>query len=127
MKRLTSTSIPAAVGSYSPASQVGHLIFTSGQLPINCETGKIDQPNSVEWQVEHSLKNIRSILEDNHSSMEHIIKTTVFLANIEDFATFNQVYQSFFEGSYPARTAFQVGALPMGALVEIEAIAEVAE
>ena len=59
--------------------------------------------------------------------MEHIIKTTVFLANIEDFATFNQVYQSFFEGSYPARTAFQVGALPMGALVEIEAIAEVAE
>ena len=79
MKRLTSTSIPAAVGSYSPASQVGHLIFTSGQLPINCETGKIDQPNSVEWQVEQSLKNIRSILEDNHSSMEHIIKTTVFL------------------------------------------------
>lgn len=127
MKRLTSERIPKAVGSYSPASLVGNLIFTSGQLPINRETGKIDQPDSIEWQVEQSLNNIRYILEDNGSSMENIVKATVYLADIADFVAFNQVYQGFFDGDYPARTAFQVGALPMEALVEIEVIAEVSE
>ncbi|WP_162012334.1 RidA family protein [Streptococcus sp. S784/96/1] len=125
IERLTSTKIPEAVGSYSSASKVGNLIFTSGQLPINAETGKIDQPTSIEWQVEQSLKNIKAILEDNGSSMEAIIKTTVYLADIADFNSFNGVYQTFFQNGFPARTAFEVGNLPMGALVEIEAIAEV--
>lgn len=125
VSRLKSDKIPAAVGSYSPASLVGNLIFTSGQLPINAETGKIDEPESIEWQVGQSLRNIKAILEDNGSSMAKIVKTTVYLSNIADFAAFNQVYSGFFEGDYPARTAFAVGALPMGALVEIEAIAEV--
>ncbi len=101
------------------------MIFTSGQLPINVETGKIDQPESIEWQVAQSLRNVQAILEDNGSSMKNIIKTTVYLDNIEDFASFNAVYQTFFDGDYPARTAFEVGSLPFGALVEIEAIAEV--
>ncbi|MFU2193914.1 RidA family protein [Streptococcus pluranimalium] len=126
IKRLTSSHIPKAVGSYSAASLVGKLIFTSGQLPINAESGTIDK-GTIEWQVEQSLKNIKAILEDNESSMSHIIKTTVYLSDINDFAAFNKVYQSFFDGNFPARTAFQVGALPMGALVEIEAIAEVIE
>lgn len=123
--RLTSDKIPAAVGSYSPASKVGNLIFTSGQLPINALTGKIDECDSVEWQVAQSMKNVKAILEDNGSSLDKIVKTTVYLANIEDFQAFNQVYQTFFEGDYPARTAFAVGALPLGALVEIEVVAEV--
>ncbi|HFI0106481.1 TPA: Rid family detoxifying hydrolase [Streptococcus suis] len=125
VERISSEKIPAAVGSYSAASKVGNLIFTSGQLPINVETGKIDQPESIEWQVAQSLRNVQAILEDNGSSMKNIIKTTVYLDNIEDFASFNAVYQTFFDGDYPARTAFEVGHLPFGALVEIEAIAEV--
>ncbi|WP_277288245.1 RidA family protein [Veillonella montpellierensis] len=123
MKRLSSEKIPAAVGSYSPATLVGNLIFTSGQLPINRETGKIDE-DTIEWQVTQSLNNIKSILEDNNSSMDKIVKTTVYLSNIDDFKALNDVYEGFFKEGYPARTAFQVGALPMGALVEIEAIAE---
>lgn len=125
VERISSEKIPAAVGSYSAASKVGNLIFTSGQLPINVETGKIDQPESIEWQVAQSLRNVQAILEDNGSSMKNIIKITVYLDNIEDFASFNAVYQTFFDGDYPARTAFEVGRLPFGALVEIEAIAEV--
>ncbi|EKZ0145398.1 RidA family protein [Enterococcus faecalis] len=125
IKRLTSDKIPAAVGSYSAASKVGNLIFTSGQLPINAITGKIDEPDSIKWQVSQSLNNIKSILEDNGASMDSIVKTTVYLANIADFADFNSVYQTFFSDGFPARTAFEVGQLPMGALVEIEAIAEV--
>ncbi len=125
IERLTSDKIPAAVGSYSEASKVGHLIMTSGQLPINAATGKIDQPDSIEWQVHQSLSNIKAILEDNGSSMDAVVKTTVYLAHITDFAAFNAVYQTFFTHGFPARTAFEVGQLPMGALVEIEAIAEV--
>ncbi|HEM3461119.1 TPA: RidA family protein [Streptococcus suis] len=125
VERISSEKIPAAVGSYSAASKVGNLIFTSGQLPINVETGKIDQPESIEWQVAQSLRNVQAILEDNGSSMKNIVKTTVYLDNIEDFASFNAVYQTFFDGDYPARTAFEVGRLPFGVLVEIEAIAEV--
>lgn len=123
--RLTSDKIPAAVGSYSPASKVSNLIFTSGQLPINAITGKIDEVDSIEWQVKQSMTNIKAILEDNGSSMKNIVKTTVYLANIADFQAFNNVYQTFFEDDYPARTAFAVGALPLGALVEIEVVAEV--
>lgn len=125
VERISSEKIPAAVGSYSAASRVGNLIFTSGQLPINAETGKIDQPESIEWQVAQSLRNVQAILEDNGSSMNNIIKTTVYLSSIDDFASFNAIYQEFFDGNYPARTAFEVGRLPLGALVEIEAIAEV--
>lgn len=85
IQRLTSDKTPAAVGSYSAASKVGNLIFTSGQLPINAETGKIDQPDSIEWQVNQSLTNIKHILEDNGSSMQAVVKTTVYLADIADF------------------------------------------
>lgn len=124
LKRITSDKIPAAVGSYSPASLIDGLIFTSGQLPINPLSGKIDE-DCIEWQVNMSLTNVKAILEDNGSSMDNIVKTTVYLANIADFAAFNKVYASFFkEGNYPARTAFAVGALPLGAKVEIEVIAK---
>lgn len=125
LTRLSSNKIPQAVGAYAAATKVGNLIFTSGQLPINAKTNKIDQPECISSQVEQSMKNIQSILEDNGSSLNHIVKTTVYLSDIKDFVAFNDVYRGFFEGDYPARTAFEVGQLPMGALVEIEVIAEV--
>lgn len=127
LQRISSNKLPKAVGSYSPATKVGNLIFTSGQLPINGKTKMIDFPSSVEKQVEQSMKNIKCILKDNNSSLEDVVKATVYLQDIKDFVKFDQVYQSFFDGNFPARTAFEVGNLPMNALVEIEVIAMVKE
>lgn len=127
LERISSNKLPKAVGSYSSGSKVGNLIFSSGQLPINPETGKIDFPESIEKQAEQSMTNVKNLLEDNGSSLESIVKTTVYLDDIKDFAKFDGVYKTFFTDSFPARTAFAVGALPMGALVEIEVIAEVKE
>lgn len=125
LERIKSERAPKAIGSYSQATRIGNLIFTSGQLPINPETGKIDEKASIKWQVKQSLNNVKAILEDNGSSMDAIVKATVYLDNIKDFSDFNEVYQEFFEKSYPARSAFEVAKLPMDALVEIEVIAEV--
>ena len=125
LERIKSEIAPKAIGSYSQATKVGNLIFTSGPLPINPETGQIDEKDSIKWQVKQSLNNVKAILEDNGSSMDSIVKATVYLDNIKDFSDFNEVYQEFFEKSYPARSAFEVAKLPMDALVEIEVIAEV--
>ena len=125
LERIKSERAPKAIGSYSQATRIGNLIFTSGQLPINPETGQIDERASIKWQVKQSLNNVKAILEDNGSSMDAIVKATVYLDNIKDFSDFNEVYQEFFKKSYPARSAFEVAKLPMGALVEIEVIAEV--
>ncbi|HAP14921.1 MAG TPA: reactive intermediate/imine deaminase, partial [Lactococcus sp.] len=98
LKRISSEKLPQAVGSYSPATEVGNLIFTSGQLPINGKTNKIDFPDSIEEQTKQSMNNVKYILEDNKSSLEAIVKTTVYLKNIKDFASFDQVYKSYFTG-----------------------------
>ncbi len=124
MKRISSEKLPPAVGSYSPATEVGELIFTSGQLPINGETNKIDYPESIEKQTQQSMDNVKAILEDNNSSLDNIVKTTVYLNDIKDFANFDQVYKTYFSGEFPSRTAFEVGRLPMGALIEIEVVAQ---
>ncbi|QPS70922.1 RidA family protein [Lactococcus garvieae] len=124
MKRISSEKLPPAVGSYSPATEVGELIFTSGQLPINGETNKIDYPESIEKQTQQSMENVKAILEDNNSSLDNIVKTTVYLNDIKDFANFDQVYKTYFSGEFPSRTAFEVGRLPMGALIEIEVVAQ---
>lgn len=124
LKRLSSEKAPKAVGSYSAATKVGNLIYTSGQLPINRETGEIDFPNNIEKQTIQSMENLKYILEENRSSIEKIVKTTVYLQNIEDFSTFNEVYSNYFSKDFPSRTAFEVGNLPMDAMIEIEAIAE---
>jgi 2-iminobutanoate/2-iminopropanoate deaminase len=124
MKRISSEKLPPAVGSYSPATEVGELIFTSGQLPINGETNKIDYPESIEKQTQQSMENVKAILEDNNSSLDNIVKTTVYLNDIKDFANFDQVYKTYFSGEFPSRTAFEVGHLPMGALIEIEVVAQ---
>lgn len=125
MKRLNCESAPKAIGPYSVASKIGNLIFTSGQLPIDSKTGKINEHN-IAWQTEQSLKNVRAILEENGSSLNNVIKATVFLDNMEDFGEFNKVYEAYFqEGNFPARTAIEVAKLPLNALIEIEVIAKV--
>lgn len=125
VNRIMSKKAPAAIGCYSQASLSDGLIITSGQLPLNTETGSL-QGTTIEEQTTQSLKNVQAILEDNNSSLESILKTTVYLSDMANFKGMNDAYSKFFtEGNYPARTAFQVAALPMNALVEIEVIAKI--
>ena len=113
---------PAAIGPYSQANKFGNLVITSGQLPIDMVTGAF--PEGIEAQTKASLENVKTILENAGSSMDKVLKTTVFLKDINDFAAMNGVYATFFsEGSYPSRSAIEVARLPKDALVEIEAIA----
>lgn len=113
---------PAAIGPYSQAVQAGNTLFVSGQLPIDPATGAF-AGSDIASQTRQSLTNVRNILEAAGYTCADVAKTTVLLANIEDFAAMNAVYAEFFTGTCPARAAFAVKAIPKGALVEIEAIA----
>lgn len=113
---------PAAVGPYSQAVRVGEFIYTAGQLGILPETRQLAGPD-IESQTRQALENLRAILEAAGSCMEHVIKTTVFLADMGEFARMNAVYAEFFPQAPPARSTVQVAALPLGARVEIEAVA----
>ncbi len=112
---------PAAIGPYSAAIHAGSFIFTSGQLPVDPVTGAM--PDSIEEQTRRSLNNVKAVLEAGGTDMAHVIKTTVFLQSMDDFAAMNAVYSEFFSGAYPARSAVEVARLPKGAKVEIEAVA----
>ena len=121
---IATEKVPAAIGPYSQANKFGNLVITSGQLPIDMATGAF--PEGIEAQTKASLENVKTILENAGSSMDKVLKTTVFLKDINDFAAMNGVYATFFsEGSYPSRSAIEVARLPKDALVEIEAIAYV--
>lgn len=123
MKTVISTpNAPAAIGPYSQATRCGNLIFVSGQLPIDPATGAF-AGEDIASQTRQSLENIRNILAAAGLDMGSVVKTTVLLQHISDFAAMNEVYATFFQGDCPARAAFEVAALPKGALVEIEAIA----
>ena len=124
MKTVISTpNAPGAIGPYSQAIKVGELLFLSGQLGIDPKTGEIT--GDVAAQTKQALTNAKAILEAAGSAMDKVIKTTVFLSDIGNFAAMNEIYGTFFtEGSYPARSAFEVAALPKGGLVEIELVAE---
>lgn len=123
MKEILNTEkAPAAIGPYSQGTAANGIVFVSGQLPIDPKTGAF-AGEDIASQTRQSLTNIRSILESRGLSMANIVKTTVLLKDIADFAAMNAVYAEFFEGDYPARAAFQVAALPKDALVEIEAFA----
>ena len=113
---------PAAIGPYSQAVQTGNLVFVSGQLPIDPATGEFAGATIAE-QTRQSLTNIQNILEAAGYTMNDVVKTTVLLADIGDFAPMNQVYAEFFTDNKPARAAFAVRDIPKGALVEIEAVA----
>ena len=113
---------PAAIGPYSQAVKAGNTIYVSGQLPIDPATGAF-AGEDIASQTRQSLTNIKNILEAAGTDMSSVVKTTVLLADIRDFAAMNEVYGQFFAEPYPARAAFQVAAVPKGALVEIEAVA----
>ena len=122
MKKVVfSEKAPAAIGPYSQAIRTGNTIYVSGQLPVDPATGAF--PEGIEAQAKQSLTNIKNILESEGYSMADVVKTTVLLKDNNDFAAMNGVYGTFFEGAFPARSAFQVVAVPKGALLEIEAIA----
>ena len=114
---------PAAIGPYAQANAAGDFIFTSGQIPLDPATGKLVE-GEIEEQTRQVFANLKAILEEAGSGLDKVIKTTCFMADLGDFARMNQVYAEYFpDGVYPSRSAFQVGALPMGARLEIEAIA----
>lgn len=124
MKTILNTDkAPKAIGPYSQGVDTGNLMFLSGQLPILPSEGKI-VAEDIEGQTKQSLENVKAILASAGCTMDHVVKTTVFLKDIADFGKMNEVYKGFFsEGNYPARSAFQVAALPQNALVEIEVVA----
>ncbi|MBM0046568.1 RidA family protein [Anaerococcus sp. mt242] len=121
MKSFHTDKAPAAVGPYVQAIGTEQFVFTSGQIPLNPETGEL--VTEISAAARQVLNNIQAILEESGSSIDKVIKCTVFLADINDFAAVNEVYKEFFDEHKPARSAIQVAALPLGAAIEIEAIA----
>ena len=122
MKQVLHTDkAPAAIGPYVQGWKAGNLVYTSGQLGIDMETGKLAE--GVEAQTRASMRNVGEILKAAGASYGDVIKTTIFVKDLADFQTVNMVYAQFFDGNYPARSCVQVAALPMGGLVEIEAVA----
>ena len=122
MKKIFTDKAPAAIGPYSQAMTVGNLVYTSGQIPIVPATGNIEATD-IKGQTEQVCKNLEAVLTAAGTSFASVIKTTCFLADMEDFAAFNEVYARYFT-SCPARSCVAVKALPKGSLVEIEAVAE---
>lgn len=124
MKKLISTTqAPAAIGPYSQGVEIqGTMIFVSGQLPIDPNTGTFAGDDIV-TQCHQSIRNVKAILETAGTDLEHVAKTTVFIKNMNDFSALNEVYAQYFSNGLPARSAVEVACLPKGALVEIEAIA----
>ena len=124
MKDIVETKqAPGAIGPYSQATKTGNLLYTSGQLPVNPQTG--DMPGSVEEQADQALKNLQAVVEAGGASMNTVMKTTVFIKDMNDFGRINEIYAKYFEAPYPARSCVEVARLPKDALVEIECVAAV--
>lgn len=119
---ITSAFAPAAIGPYSQAIETDQFVFTSGQIPINPTSGKIEA-TTIEEQAEQVMKNLKAVLAQAGLGMDRVVKTTCFLADLADFAAFNAVYGKYFPEAAPARSCFEVAALPMGAKIEVECIA----
>lgn len=127
MKKIIYTEkAPAAIGPYSQGINTGNFIFTSGQIPIDPENGEM-VTDDVKKAAERCILNLKAVLEAADSSLKNVIKTTVFIKNMDDFAAVNQVYGEYFTENYPARSCVEVSRLPKDALVEIEAVAKVNE
>lgn len=122
MDIISTKNAPAAIGPYSQAMVTGNLVYTSGQIPINPASGNIEATD-IAGQTEQVIKNLVAVLEAAGTNLDKVVKTTCFLQHIQDFATFNSVYEKYFTVK-PARSCVEVAALPKGALVEIEVIAE---
>lgn len=123
LKAIQTPNAPAAIGPYSQAVRAGNTLYVSGQIPLDPATGAL-VPGGIAEQTRQSLKNIRAILQAAGADMDRVVKTTVLLADIGDFAAMNEVYAEAFTAPFPARAAFQAAELPRGALVEIECVAQ---
>lgn len=121
MNVISTDKSPAAIGPYSQGLSAGNLVFVSGQIPLNPATGTMAE--TVEEQAAQSLNNVKNILAADGLTMANVIKTTVFLSDLADFAAVNKVYETFFSAPFPARSCVEVAAIPKGAKVEIECIA----
>jgi len=121
-QKIETKNAPAALGPYSQAVKAGNTLYISGQVPIVPETGEFGGTD-IKTQTEQALKNIKAILTEAGADMSNVVKTTVLLKDMADFAAMNEVYATFFAGIYPARATYQVVALPKDAMIEIEAIA----
>ena len=122
MKEIKTITAPAAIGPYSQAIISGNLVFTSGQIPVNPENGEI--PVGVESQAHQVFKNLKNLLVSAGSGIDKVIKTTVFIQNMNDFAKINEIYSEYFKEPFPARSCVEAAKLPKGVLLEVEAIAE---
>ena len=123
MKVINTSKAPKAIGPYSQAIEANGLVITSGQLPIDPATGEF-APGGIKEQTRQSLTNAKAILEAAGTGLNKVVKTTVFLADMNDSAAMNEVYAEFFEAPFPARSAIAVKTLPKNALVEVECVAE---
>ena len=123
MKKVISSILaPAAIGPYSQATEANGMIFTSGQIPLHPETGEL-VGTTIEEQTERVMQNLKAVLAEAGVGFDHVVKTTCFLADLDDFAAFNAAYGKYFPDNAPARSCFQVAGLPKGAKVEVEMIA----
>ena len=122
MKPIVTSAAPAAIGPYSQAIEVNGFVYASGQLPIDPATGAFPE-GGVQEQTRQSLLNVKAILEEAGLTLANVVKTTVYLADMGDFAAMNEIYSQFFSQPFPARSAVAVKALTKGALVEVEVIA----
>ncbi len=123
MKKIVKTKhAPSAIGPYSQAVDLGNLVFTSGQIPLNPQTGEL-VTDDIQAAARQSMENVKAILEAAGTGLQNVVKTTVYVKDLNDFKAVNEIYGSYFEGDCPARSCVQVAKLPMDALVEIEAIA----
>lgn len=122
MKQISTQNAPAAIGPYSQAIEVNGFVYASGQLPIDPATGVFPE-GGVKEQTRQSILNVKAILEEAGLALSNVVKTTVYLADMGDFAAMNEVYSQFFAQPFPARSAIAVKALPKGALVEVEVVA----
>lgn len=120
-KVVKTNKAPGAIGPYSQGIDIGNMIFFSGQIPLDPETGVM--PEGIEAQTRRVLDNVKGLLESQNLTFKNVVKTTVFLDNINDFATMNGIYAKYFEEPYPARSAVEVAKLPKGALLEVEVVA----
>lgn len=122
MKEIKTTNAPAAIGPYSQAIECNGLLFTSGQIPVNPTSGEI--PQGVYEQAMQAFTNVKNLIEASGGSVDNVIKTTVFIKDMNDFATINEVYAKFFTEPYPARSCVEVARLPKDVLLEVETIVE---
>ncbi len=122
MNEISTENAPKAIGPYSQGIKAGNLIFTSGQIPVNPASGTVDSED-VEKQTRQVLINLKNVLEAAGASLSDVVKTTVFIKNMNDFARINSVYEEYFKAPYPARSCVEVARLPKDVLIEIEAVA----